>query len=83
MITDAAININPDVGDADRHRRKCPARTRLPGHRLPQGGRPSAVENVTEKMVSTVTAAEIAKRGVPGCIISGPLALTALFPWNP
>ena len=35
----------------------------------------SAVENVTEKMVSTVTAAEIAKRGVPGCIISGPLAL--------
>ena len=26
-------------------------------------------------MASTVSAAEIAKRGVPGCIISGPLAL--------
>ena len=35
----------------------------------------SAVENVTEKMPSTVSAKEIAERGVPGCIISGPLAL--------
>ena len=48
MITDAAININPDV------------ETQI---------------GIVEKMVSTVTAAEIAKRGVPGCIISGPLAL--------
>ena len=44
------------------------------GHR-PCGCWHSAVKNVTEKMASTVTAAEIAKRGVPGCIISGPLAL--------
>ena len=35
----------------------------------------SAVENVTEKMPSTVSAKEIAERGVPGCVISGPLAL--------
>ena len=35
----------------------------------------SAVENVTDKMPSTVTAREIAERGVEGCVISGPLAL--------
>ncbi len=33
------------------------------------------VENVTEKMPSTVSAKEIAKRGIPGCVVSGPLAL--------
>ena len=52
MITDAAINIAPDVD------------TQI-----------GIVENVTEKMPSTVSAREIAERGVPGCIISGPLAL--------
>ena len=35
----------------------------------------SAVETVTDKMPSTVESAEITKRGVEGCIISGPLAL--------
>ncbi|MFR0786944.1 MAG: hypothetical protein ACLSHM_01465 [Vescimonas sp.] len=39
----------------------------------------SAVENVTEKMPSTVSAAEIAKRGIPGCVVSGPLALTVPY----
>ena len=43
----------------------------------------SAVENVTEKMPSTVSAQEIAERGVPGCIISGPLALDGAISMSP
>ena len=44
-------------------------------HRGPKVAVLSAVENVTDKMPSTVTAREIAERGVEGCVISGPLAL--------
>ena len=35
----------------------------------------SAVETYNEKMPSTVSATEVAKAGVEGCIVSGPLAL--------
>ena len=52
MITDAAINIAPDV------------ETQI-----------GIVENVTEKMPSTVSAAAIKERGIPGCLVTGPLAL--------
>ena len=69
MITDAAINIAPDVD----------TQIGIVENALPVanalGVVLSAVENVTEKMPSTVSAAEIAKRGIPGCVVSGPLAL--------
>ena len=75
MITDAAINIAPDVdtqiGIAEN---ALPVANAL-GVELPKVAVLSAVENVTEKMPSTVSAAEIAKRGIPGCVVSGPLAL--------
>ncbi|MFR6394580.1 MAG: hypothetical protein ACLUNQ_05335 [Oscillospiraceae bacterium] len=47
--------------------RKCPACSlKALGNDCPKVAVLSAVENVTEKMASTVTAAEIARRGVPG-----------------
>lgn len=75
MITDAAININPDVETQIGIVENALPVAKALGNDCPKVAVLSAVENVTEKMASTVTAAEIAKRGVPGCIISGPLAL--------
>ena len=70
MITDAAINIAPDVDtQIGIVENALPVANALGVELL------SAVENVTEKMPSTVSAAEIAKRGIPGCVVSGPLAL--------
>lgn len=75
MITDAAININPDVDTQIGIVENALPVAKALGNDCPKVAVLSAVENVTEKMASTVTAAEIARRGVPGCIISGPLAL--------
>ena len=75
MNTDAAININPDVETQIGIVENALPVAKALGNDCPKVAVLSAVENVTEKMASTVTAAEIAKRGVPGCIISGPLAL--------
>ena len=75
MITDAAINIAPDVDtQIGIVENALPVANAL-GIECPKVAVLSAVENVTEKMPSTVSAKEIAERGVPGCIISGPLAL--------
>ena len=75
MITDAAINIAPDVDtQIGIVENALPVANAL-GIECPKVAVLSAVENVTEKMPSTVSAREIAERGVPGCIISGPLAL--------
>lgn len=75
MITDAAINIAPDVDtQIGIVENALPVANAL-GVELPKVAVLSAVENVTEKMPSTVSAAEIAKRGIPGCVVSGPLAL--------
>ena len=75
MITDAAINIAPDVDtQIGIVENALPVANAL-GIECPKVAVLSAVENVTEKMPSTVSAREIAECGVPGCIISGPLAL--------
>ena len=75
MITDAAINIAPDVDtQIGIVENALPVANAL-GIECPKVAVLSAVENVTEKMPSTVSAKEIAERGVPGCVISGPLAL--------
>ena len=75
MITDAAINIAPDVETQIGIVENALPVARALGIDCPKVAVLSAVENVTEKMPSTVSAKEIAERGVPGCIISGPLAL--------
>ena len=75
MITDAAINIAPDVDTQIGIVENALPVAHALGVELPKVAVLSAVENVTEKMPSTVSAAEIAKRGIPGCVVSGPLAL--------
>ena len=64
MITDDAINIAPDVDtQIGIVENALPVANAL-GVELPKVAVLSAVENVTEKMPSTVSAAEIAKRGI-------------------
>ena len=75
MITDAAINIAPDVETQIGIVENALPVARALGIDCPKVAVLSAVENVTEKMPSTVSAKEIAERGVEGCVISGPLAL--------
>ena len=83
MITDAAINIAPDVDtQIGIVENALPVANAL-GVELPKVAVLSAVENVTEKMPSTVSAAEIAKRGIPGCVVSGPWRWTVPSPWSP
>lgn len=75
MITDAAINIAPDVETQIGIVENALPVARALGIDCPKVAVLSAVENVTDKMPSTVSAKEIAERGVEGCVISGPLAL--------
>ena len=64
MITDAAINIAPDVD----------TQIGIVENALPVANA-LGVELPKVAVLSTVSAAEIAKRGIPGCVVSGPLAL--------
>lgn len=75
MITDAAINIAPDVETQIGIVENALPVAKALGLDCPKVAVLSAVETYNEKMPSTVSADEIAKRGIDGCIISGPLAL--------
>lgn len=75
MITDAAINIAPDVETQIGIVENALPVAKALGNDCPKVAVLSAVETYNEKIPSTVSAAEIAKRGIPGCIVSGPLAL--------
>ncbi len=75
MITDAAINIAPDMETQIGIVENALPVAKALGIDCPKVAVLSAVETYNEKMPSTVSAAEIAKRGVEGCVISGPLAL--------
>jgi phosphate butyryltransferase len=75
MITDCAINIAPDVETRIGICQNILPVAKAIGNECPKVALLSAVETLTDKMPSTVESAEIAKRGVEGCIISGPLAL--------
>ena len=72
---DAAINIAPDVETQIGIVENALPVARALGIDCPKVAVLSAVENVTDKMPSTVSAKAIAERGVEGCVISGPLAL--------
>lgn len=75
MITDAAINIAPDVETQLGIIKNSLPVARALGIDCPKVAVLSAVETYNEKMPSTVSATEVAKAGVEGCIVSGPLAL--------
>ena len=75
MITDAAINIAPDLETQIGIIENALPVARALGNECPKVAVLSAVENVSEKMPSTVTAAAICERGVEGCVVTGPLAL--------
>ena len=75
MITDAAINIAPDVETQIGIVENALPVAKALGNDCPKVAVLSAVENVTEKMPSTVSAAAIKERGIPGCLVTGPLAL--------
>ena len=75
MITDAAINIAPDVETQIGIVENALPVAKALGNDCPKVAILSAVENVTEKMPSTVSAAAIKERGIPGCLVTGPLAL--------
>ena len=75
MITDAAINIAPDVETQIGIVENALPVAKALGNDCPTVAVLSAAETYNEQMPSTVSAAEIAKRGIPGCIVSGPLAL--------
>lgn len=75
MITDAAINIAPDVETQIGIVENALPVAKALGIDCPKVAVLSAVETYNEKMPTTVSATEIAKRGIEGCIVSGPLAL--------
>ena len=75
MITDAAINIAPDVETQLGIIKNALPVAKALGIDCPKVAVLSAVETYNEKMPSTVSATEVAKAGVEGCIVSGPLAL--------
>ena len=75
LITDAAININPDVETQIGIVENTLPVAHALGIETPKVAVLSAVETVSEKMPSTVTAREVARRGIPGCVVSGPLAI--------
>ena len=75
MITDAAINIHPDIDTQIGIVENTLPVAHALGIEHPRVAVLSAVETVSDKMPSTVTAREIARRGIAGCLVSGPLAL--------
>lgn len=66
LITDAAININPDVETQIGIVENTLPVAHALGIETPKVAVLSAVETVSEKMPSTVTAREVARRGIPG-----------------
>ena len=78
IITDAAINISPTLGDKQDICQNAIDLARTIGFPQPKVAVLSAVENVTEKMPSTLEAAALCKmadRGqITGGLVDGPLA---------
>ena len=79
MVTDAAINIAPTLGEKADICRNAIDLAHALGIALPKVAILSAVENINEKIISTMEAASLCKmadRGqILGAILDGPLAL--------
>jgi hypothetical protein len=78
IVTDAAINIVPDLEEKARHRQNAIDLAHALGIREPKVAILSAVETVNPKMPSTIDAAALCKmadRGqITGGVLDGPLA---------
>ena len=78
FITDAALNVYPDLGQKRDILQNAVDFVRVLGVRMPRVAILSAVETITERMPSTLDAAALCKmrdRGqITGCIVDGPLA---------
>ncbi len=74
-VTDAAMNIAPDV-EAKKHIIGNSVKVaHALGNERPIVTALCAVEKVNPKMQATLDAAELAEAGIPGCRVMGPLAL--------
>lgn len=77
LITDAAVNVAPDVNTRVQALKNAVDLARALGMDRPRVAVLSATEDVTDKMPSSVEAAQIAERArreVPDALIHGPLA---------
>ena len=75
MITDAAINIAPDAETLGGIAENILPLAKVLGNDCPKVAVLSAVEKLNPKMPSTALAEAVVRHGVPGCMLSGPLAL--------
>lgn len=79
LISDIAMNISPDVDDKEMIINNAVSFANIMGYKCPHVGAICAVENVNEKMQSTIDAAELVNRYEKGiiknCTVSGPFAL--------
>ncbi|NLV98471.1 MAG: bifunctional enoyl-CoA hydratase/phosphate acetyltransferase [Clostridiaceae bacterium] len=85
LITDAALNIAPDIDTKQGILENAVEAMHLLGYDSPKVGCLCAVENVNPAMQATVDAAELVRRNqageISGCEVGGPFALdNALFP---
>lgn len=75
LVTDAAMNIAPDVDQKIAIIKNAMSITRSFGIEEAKVALLAAKESVNEKMPATVAAAEIVERGIEGAILAGPYAL--------
>ncbi|NLC89188.1 MAG: bifunctional enoyl-CoA hydratase/phosphate acetyltransferase [Clostridiaceae bacterium] len=85
LISDAALNIAPDIDTKQGILENAVEALHLLGYDSPKVGCLCAVENVNPAMQATVDAAELVRRNrageISGCEVGGPFALdNALFP---
>lgn len=75
VITDAAMNIAPDVDAKEQILRNALHVTRALDIETAKVAVLAAKEKVSPKMQATLDAAELARRAIPGALVAGPLAL--------
>ena len=85
LVTDAALNIAPDIDTKQSILENAVETLHLLGYDSPKVGCLCAVESVNPAMPATVDAAELVRRNrtgeISGCQVGGPFALdNALFP---
>lgn len=75
LVTDAAMNIAPDVDAKELIIRNALHVTKALGIETAKVGVIAAKESVSEKMPATMDAAELKKRDIEGAIVDGPFGL--------
>ena len=75
LVTDAAMNIAPDVDAKEQIIRNALHVTRALGIETAKVGVIAAKESVSEKMPATMDAAELKRRTIEGALVDGPFGL--------